>query len=664
MTDQVKIQMQRRRTLLCKKRRRQRVFLLALILILGSGAFLFYKEKFYALSEILVWLQQTKPAQVAAAIAPATNRGDIYDRNFRPLAATYETYAVYARPLEMNDPAATASQLAEILGIEQNRLLADLKSQRGFVWIAKGIESRLADSIKELKIKGIYQVVETKRFYPHYETAAHAIGFVEDGQGLDGLEFQYNTLLRGDEINRKELEALHFSADTEISQDTTHLVLSLDLMVQDKIERFLEKRVKITGAASGGILIMDANTGSILAMASYPPFNPNRYWEFSSLSLNNHMVTEPVYPGELALIFQEAAAINLRNERNTEAVDSADDEQPLLVIEPAILKRKKISSAPRIDSVDPEYLVHFAQILGFGQKPLTDMPLKNETAISPSLLLTDPSFHTSALRLLTGFTTLMNNGRSVAPHLLYQAYPKENPVPLEPTLAGREQAISLHPATSNELLDFLAAKWLKITGQGSSSQVPMFFETHRFVASRENSAAPPGAASANLQDDPPSRLTQSLLLGAMPGKNPKLTMIALLSYPESDDQVYQDSLEAFGNKFSVLSPDQELVQKMLYLADQPPPIPSPDFWSNKSTIPAVNSDHPSHGERGPATIADQKKNMPDVTGKSLRAGLQILQHLNLDIKVVGSGRIVSQHPAAGTELKNTTACLLKMHQEI
>ena len=245
MTDHAKKQVQRRRTLLIDKRRKKRVSLLALVLILGSGAFLFHKEKFYAISEIFTWLKQNKPGNVLASSPSTSPRGDIYDRNFRPLAATYETYAIYARPLEMEDPDASADLLEEILGLEQNKLTATLKSERGFVWIAKGIDQDLADSIKERKIKGLYQVVETKRFYPNYETAAHAVGFVENGQGLDGIEFQYNTLLRGDEINKAELEALHFSSAAEFSQSSTHLVLNLDLMIQSKIERFLKKRVKI-----------------------------------------------------------------------------------------------------------------------------------------------------------------------------------------------------------------------------------------------------------------------------------------------------------------------------------------------------------------------------------------------------------------------------------
>jgi len=664
MTDHATKQLQRRRNLLSDKRRKKRVLLLALILILGSGAFLFHKEKFYAVSEILTWLKQNKPGRVIVSTPAASPRGDIYDRNFRRLAATYESYALYARPLEMEDPAVTANMLEEILGLEQNKLLASLKGERGFVWIAKGIDKSLAETIKARNIRGIYQVIETKRFYPNHETAAHAVGFVENGQGLDGIEFKYNTLLRGDEASTAELEGLHMSSAAEFSQGSTHLVLNLDLMIQAKIERFLEKRARITGASRGAVLLMDANTGAIIAMASYPAFNPNRYWEFPSSALNNQALTEPVYPGELALIFQQAAAINFRNERRSQALESLGADASVPVIEPSTIKRRKVSSAPRVDIVDPEYLVRFAQLLGFGQKPLTDISLKDEAPVSASLDLTDPSFHSSALRLLTGFTTLMNNGRIVSPHLLDRAYPKENPTPVETSLNGSLQTVSLHPETSKDLTDFLAVKWLKLSSRGGTPQVPMFFETHRFATALDDSdhAKPEDTATAEMEQTP--RITQSIMLGAIPGRNPKLTMIGLLSYPDSADTVSPQTLESFGDKFSVLSPDQDMIQKMLYVADQPPLVPSPDFWINGGTALAAGMDPLAPEEGNSAAASGHRKNMPDVTGKSLRAGLQLLQHYNVDIKLVGSGRIIAQHPAAGAKLKNGTVCTLEMQQEI
>ena len=642
-----------------------RFLLLTLALILGSGAFLFHYAKLDTFTKILIWLKENKPADVTASTPSATPRGNIYDRNFRPLAATYKTYSIYARPLEMEDPAAAAALLEQILGFEQKNILASLRSERGFVWIAKGIDQDQAEGIKNLNIKGLHQVVETKRFYPNYETAAHAVGFVEDDQGLDGIEFHYNSLLRGDEISKAELKALNMDTDTEIGQTAAHLVLNLDLLIQSKIEGYLTERIKLTGATSGSVLLMDANTGEILGMASFPAFNPNRYWEFSSTALNNHVVSEPVYPGELALIFQQAAAINFKNERKSLVSDGLTAAEPIPIIEPEVLKRRKLFVAPKIDIVDPEYFARFAKLLGFNQKPVTDIPLKNEISGTSSLLLTDPFYQVSALRLLTSFTALVNNGRIVKPHLLNKAYPREKTSPVEPILTNVEQSYILHPDTGSELIDFLAVKWLKMNSRNNAAKGPMFFEAHRFATPAVNfGQAPVHTGAVELAEHDP-RILQSVMLGSIPGRDPKLTMIAVLSYPENNDDIYPDALESFGNKFSLLKPNKDMIQKLLYVAEQKPPLPSPDFWINSSSSVAKNFETHDPGKKDlVGSAADNKRHMPDVTGKSLRAGLQTLQHYNLDIRVVGNGKIVAQHPAADAELKTGSSCILRMEQDI
>ena len=504
-------------------------------------------------------------------------------------------------------------------------------------------------------------MVETKRFYPNQETGAHAVGFVENDQGLDGLEFQYNLLLRGDEISPAELEKLHLDSTGNYGLSPVHLVLNLDLLIQSKVERFLAQRVKTTGAAYGALLLMDADSGGVIAMASFPSFNPNRYWEFSSSTLDNHLVTDPVYPGELSLIFQQAAAINLDNEKKQARSDNEEAAADIPVIEPEILKRKKLSFAPRIDTVDPEYLAVFARQLGLDRRPISDIPLKDESEVSASLDLTDPDFHTSAIRLLAGFTALVNNGRLVTPHLLYQAYPAANPSPVNPIPDSTGQSSVLHPETSRDLINFLNVKWLKNPNRHRNGNKPMFFQAHRLETPAHNSI-PSREAGTSV---PTPRLRQSILLGAIPAENPKLTLIVLLSFPENSSDVYPEVLETYGDRLSLLAPDQDMIQKMLFVAGQAPPVPSPDFWANSANATTFfrNYDPLAQGNENYAAAASGKI-MPDLAGKSLRAALQVLQHLDVDIRLVGSGRITGQTPGPGAELKGGDKCTLEMNREI
>ncbi|MFC1843496.1 PASTA domain-containing protein [Thermodesulfobacteriota bacterium] len=662
MTEYTKTHVRRKRKLMAQKRRKTILLLLAMIMFLGSGALFFHKDKFHTSNKIFTWLKQNYPVEVINSTPVSSIRGDIYDRNFRPLAVTYKTYAIYARPLEIEDPYSAADILADFLGLEKSKLLPNLKSERGFIWVAKGIDQKKADTIKQRNIKGVYQVVETKRSYPNYNKAAHVVGFVDNDQGLAGIEFQYNSLLRGDEISKTELATLNFPPEKDFEESSTHLVLNLDLIIQSKIERFLEQRIKITGASSGTVILMNANTGAILALANYPSFNPNRYWEFSSTSLKNYALTEPVYFGELGLVFQQAAAFNIKNEKKSDSTGSLNKTNLVKIITPEKLKRRKFSFAPRVEYVDPEYLASFSHLLGFSQKKLSDLPLKDETPISTTTIISNPSFNSSALRLLNGFTTLMNGGRLVTPHLLHKAYQQNTNTPLETSLNTSEQLV-LNSNTTRDLNNFLASKWLKLSSRKRTSDEPMFFETHRMISNI--TASTEQKSPEKVQGETTPYLTQSVMLGAIPGKNPKLTMIAVLSYPDNCDGIYPEALETFGNRFSILIPGKDMIQKMLHVAATESPNPSQDFWNNEGSLFAGNSAPQTLEKINQASLSDNfNKNMPDITGKSLRAGLQVLQQYNLNIKLVGSGRIISQQPPAGTELIDIDECTLKMQREI
>jgi len=665
MTEHAKTQLKRKRKILAERRRKVRFCLLAVLLISASVALLSNKAGWRLLSETFNRLKQSTPVEEVIAASPCPIRGNIYDRNFRPLAATYKTYAVYARPLEMKTPDNAAGTLAQILGLKKSSLLQHLKSERGFIWIAKGIDQETADLVKQKNIKGIHQVVETKRNYPHADLAAQAVGYVENGQGLDGIEFQYNGILRGDETSKAELASLNINPNTDFGKSRMQLVLNLDLMLQAKIENFLKKRMKITGAVSGSALLMDANTGALYALASFPSFDPNRYWEFPSNALKNHALTEPVHPGELALIIQQAAAFNKLNEKKTDLSGLQDDESDVTIITPEKRKRRRTAVAPHIDYVEPEYLAGFVDRLGFDRKLATDLPLKDETPASLSLTVNDRTFSTSALRLLDGLTALVNGGRLVTPHLLYRAYQQDNSIPFELSHDATEDGPVLNPETSRDLKDFLAAKWLKLGRGRMTPDTPMFLESHHYATRPQDPAFHESTDDGETSGIQTPYLDQTVMFGAIPGKEPKLTMIAVLTYGDNHDETHPDLLETYGKSFSFLIPGQDMVKKMVQVAEMDPPNPAPGFWDTETTMLAKNTPAaPRENNNRLPSAGDPDRTMPDVTGKSLRAGLQVLQHFNLDVKLEGSGRIEAQQPEAGTRLSDISECVLKMQREI
>ena len=154
------------------------------------------------------------------------------------------------------------------------------------------------------------------------------------------------------------------------------------------------------------------------------------------------------------------------------------------------------------------------------------------------------------------------------------------------------------------------------------------------------------------------------MLGAFPGDKPQLTMALILNYPDSCEEVYPDMLDAAADNTSVLAPDRDTVNRILLLANMTPPTPSVDFW-NKDSLKVGKNMTPDHADKNNSIQSGHHLiTMPDVTGKSLRGGLQILQQYNLNIKLAGTGWIVSQNPPAGTFISSKSECTLEMSHEI
>ena len=664
MNDQHQQQLTQRRRKPAKQRTRMPLLILALILTLVTGTLLLEKQQIDAIAGFIKLFDQYSAQDVFATSPSLCQRGNIYDRNYRSLAISYKTFAVYARPLEMDKQNLAVDKLSEVLGLEKNSLLLSLKKERSFVWLARGITQERAEAVMILDLKGVYQVEETKRLYPNQQSAAHVVGFVENGQGLDGIEFQYNSLLRGDEINKKDLNMLTVNAEKGLGKAGAHLVLSIDLMIQSIIERFLKQQMEKAGAAIGTVVLMDANNGAILAMANYPSYDPNRYWEFSTGARKNYAVSEPVYPGELRFIFHQAAALTLKQDIEPAPSGSLAESNPITAISPGKQKKYHLSSAPQVDTVDPEYLDLFSREVGFPRHNSIDIPQPENSFDPASYSLNDPSSGTSALHLLTAFTAAINGGRIVTPHLLNSAYDTKTGVAIGATHNMEKQTALLSPSSSSKLLDFLATKWLKRTGKNNSPDEPLFFESHRMASFDGNVArSAVGNDSADQNPGPTARVTQSVLLGAFPADQPELTMAMVLHYPDSCEDTYPDMLDT-ADTGSVLAPGRGTVDKILHLANTTPPTPSTDFWDGaglkvgKNMTPALDKQEPS-AQSGHDLIT-----MPDVTGRSLRGGLQVLQHYDLNIKLIGTGWIVSQQPPAGTFLSTKSECILKMGQEI
>jgi cell division protein FtsI (penicillin-binding protein 3) len=243
-------------------------------------------------------------------------RGTIYDRDGNELALSIEVKSIYAHPKRIKEKFKTAKHLSGILGKSREEIVALLKSQRSFVWIARQIPIEQAKQIAPLELDGVGSITESRRYYPGRESAAHLIGFVgADNQGLEGIERKYDSYLKGPQhslIHMRDALGRPFSISRPIpsGQGMHDLVLTIDKDIQYKAHQALLSAVRKAKAKSGQCLVLDPETGGILAMAVVPEFNPNVFARYEPDEWRNRTVTDCFEPGSTIKAFLLAAALS------------------------------------------------------------------------------------------------------------------------------------------------------------------------------------------------------------------------------------------------------------------------------------------------------------------------------------------------------------------
>lgn len=244
-------------------------------------------------------------------------RGAILDSAGEPLAVTVEARNLTADQTMVTDPAGEAAQLAEILEVDASVLAARLTGERRFVYLAKELTPETWDRISELRLPGIFSEGTSRRIYPAGDLAANVVGFVgAEGAGLGGLEYGYEEILTGTpgELSYERGPsggAIPTGAQSRTdAQPGTSIRLTIDRDIQFIAQETLAAQVQAAHADSGSIVVMDPQTGDILALATAPTFDPNDPGSADSANLGNRAVTEVFEPGSTAKLMTLAAVVN------------------------------------------------------------------------------------------------------------------------------------------------------------------------------------------------------------------------------------------------------------------------------------------------------------------------------------------------------------------
>lgn len=452
------------------------------------------------------------------AVPPVTfARADIVDRNGELLAVNLQTSSLYANPREVKDPATLARKLVEVLpGLSRAELEQKLSSKRAFVWIKRKLTPKQKWAVNAIGDPALNFRSEEDRLYPHGRLAAHALGYVDvDGKGLAGVEHYFNDRL------------------SEAARTGEPLALSLDVRVQYALADELETAMRAHQAIGAAGLVMDVNTGEIVAMVSMPDFDPNNVRGVGDAERFNR-VTKGVY--ELGSTFKTFTFANALDDGIATFEDGYDATKPLrisrftinddhpknryLTLPEIFAFSSNIGTAQLALDIGGDRQQEFLQALGMlspASLELTEVgaPMYPSTwrKVSTMTISYGHGIAVSPVQLATGISSMVNGGHLNSPSMLKtRAYS-----------ADARRVIS--PATSRQMRQLLRLAVTKGTGGRSDAR------GYRVGGKT-------GTAEKAVGGGYDRKALISSFMGVYPMDDPKYAVFALLDEPKGTKETF------------------------------------------------------------------------------------------------------------------------------
>jgi cell division protein FtsI (penicillin-binding protein 3) len=325
----------------------------------------------------------------------AAHRGAITDRSGEPLAVSTPVDSVWVNPQELNDNIDQLPKLAKALKQDQQQLARRITSNldREFLYLERHMPPEQAAHVKALGIPGVNLLREYRRYYPAGEVAGHVVGFTNlDDQGQEGLELAYDQLLNGEDGAKRVIQDLYGRYVENVDsirapRPGRDLVTSIDLRIQYLAYRELKAAMQEYRARAGSVIVIDVDTGEVLAMVNQPSYNPNDREQLKADLYRNRAATDIFEPGSSIKPFIIAAALASGQYRADSVVDTSpgfvqvgnkvfEDETNLGVIDLATIlaKSSNVGTAKIALSLKPEQIWSTLTTLGLGQVTGSEYP--------------------------------------------------------------------------------------------------------------------------------------------------------------------------------------------------------------------------------------------------------------------------------------------------
>lgn len=586
-------------------------------------------------------------------------RGAILDRSGKELAVSSMTKSLFVDPNHVYDthtPEEIASDIAPLIGLTEQDILDDIARGGGFVWVKRRLEHTEYEAVRAvIREKGYSDCLgfqnEAKRYYPNDALAANVIGFVgTDDEGLDGVEQALDPLLKGevreerltvDGQRRPILDSIFAGRRVYGSDYCKTVSLTIDSTIQFMVEQELDRAMAENNPDSITAIVMDPKTGEILAMASRPSYNPNRFWEYPQENWKNRAVSFIYEPGSTfkaviagaALqesivtpnqVFFDPGYVMVSGRR----IQNWSNESYGAVTFTDIVKKSLNTGFAQVGlSLGAEKMMHYTRVFGFGERTGIDLPGEEEGILFNADDMRDSDIATTAigqsiavtpLQLVTAMAAIANGGTLMHPYIVREIRNPDGSIYEE--RAPREIRRVLEPTVDRTLIGLL--EQVVASGGGKKAGVKGYR-----IAGKTGTAQKIRRETAGYLE---GRYIASFC-GFAPVEDPIFTVLVMIDDPRGGD--------FYGGQIAAPVASRIFTQLLRYAHVEPS---SNTFAETTGETEKGRSDDEEKRMEAAATPPEGKAVVPDFTGLSLREAARLAELRGLTFESEGTGAAVSQ----------------------
>ncbi|MDT0500176.1 MULTISPECIES: penicillin-binding transpeptidase domain-containing protein [unclassified Halomonas] len=485
------------------------------------------------------FLQGQGDARTLRTDSLPAHRGMIADRHGEPLAISTPVVTLWANPQDVPDDPIQRVQLASALGVDLEALNERLArySEREFMYLRRQMTPEAAQRVLDLRVPGVYRQDEYKRYYPAGEVAAQLLGVTNvDDKGQEGLELAYQPYLAGTPGLRRVLKDRRgrLVRDLEVLREAKpggELTLAIDQRLQYMAYRELKAAVAENDADGGVVVMLDARTGEVLAMANQPSYNPNNRAGLDPQGLRNRALVDPYEPGSVVKPLALAAMLDAGGLSPDTVVDTTPGWMRIdrftirdirnykeLDLAGILEKSSNVGMSKLALRYDEPVIPQLYRRLGFGQPPGTGFPGEATGEVPAPVRWSSSQWaalsygyglSVTPLQLASAFTAIANEGRLLQPSLLR----------LDEPVAG-EQVIS--PVVARRVLEMMDRVVEPDTG-ARRAEVPGYR-----VAGKTGTVRKTGAGGYQ------ENAYRGFFVGIAPVSDPRIVTVVMIDHPRGD----------------------------------------------------------------------------------------------------------------------------------